>query len=106
MIKILVDEAYAFDYLSIQEVKKSSQELETAWNIKCQVGSDIFNKVVSSSEYLNLYNANLELFGCVERARYGEITAKELDDANMKRHYAKQALQQVFFSNELTETKT
>lgn len=106
MITIPVDEAYAFDYLSIQEVKKSSLVLAVAYHVKCQVGSSKFNTVIASQEYKDLYTANLNLFDCVERARYGTISARELDEANMQRHYAKQAVQKAHFDNELTELKT
>jgi hypothetical protein len=35
----------------------------------------------------------------VEKARYGNITAKEVDDLNMKRFYCKKNLQKKFFPN-------
>lgn len=106
MITIPVDEAYGFDYLSIQQVKKSDTEMQIAFHLKGQVGSILFNKIMQSKEYSDLYDANLNLFNCVEQARYGIISAKELDDANMQRHYAKKALQKAFFTEELTELKT
>ena len=47
------------------------------------------------------------VFDAVERARYkNDITAKEVDDANMERHYAKITLQNKFFSKGITEFKT
>ena len=106
MIKILVDEAYAFDYLSILEVKNSELRNEIAAMIAKQVGVMKTMNVYASEEYDRLFETNKTLFDCVERARYGTITAKELDEANMQRHYAKQALQKRFFQNDLTETKT
>lgn len=106
MIKILVDEAYAFDYLSILEVKDSELRDRVAAHIAKQIGVMKTMNIYASDEYDQLYNANKALFDCVERARYGTITAKELDEANMERHKAKQALQAEFFQTQLTETKT
>ena len=40
--------------------------------------------------------AELETFDAVERARYGEISAKEVDDCNMLRYNAKINLQKAF----------
>ena len=49
---------------------------------------------------------NQKTFDAVEKARYGEISAKEVDSANMERYYAKVNLQNKFFSNKVTEQKT
>lgn len=104
MITILVDEAYAFDYLSILVVKKSDLYNTIYEHLSSQIKS--FDLILDSEEYKNMIKANQLVFDCVDRARYGSISAKELDDANMQRHYAKQQLQLKFFNNSLTELKT
>ena len=48
----------------------------------------------------------METFDAVEKARYGSISAKEVDELNMKRYYSKVALQKKFFSSEILEQKT
>lgn len=105
MITILVDEAYAFDYLAILIVKKSPIRSTISEHISNQL-SDKFNEIILSKEFADMIKANQTVFDCVERARYGDISAKELDTANMQRHYAKIALQNKFFNTNLTESKT
>ena len=106
MITLPVDEAYAFDYLAILKVKESPLYEQMASNVAEQVGEILFTKIVTSPEYSSLIDANRRVFEQVERARYGFTTAKQLDNANMDRHVAKQALQKTFFHTELTEIKT
>jgi hypothetical protein len=112
MINLSVDEAYAFDYLSILHVKKElNSKLTLTWeacfsHIEKQVSSDLMNKVVNSDEYKNMIEANQITFNAVEKARYGSITAKEVDEANMLRYKRKLELQARFFNNKLTEIKT
>jgi hypothetical protein len=112
MITLLVDEAYAFDYLSILHVKKSiNQQVESSWKecfdyIKNQIGENMMQKIINSKEYHGMIEANQITFDAVEKARYGEITAKEVDDTNMLRYQRKLELQAKFFNNILTEVKT
>ena len=113
MINLLVDEAYAFDYLSILDIKKTinSQNqkmyLDCFDNLKKQIDEKIFLQIISSKEYVDLLLTNKEVFDAVEQARYGNISAKEVDQKNMKRYYAKQRLQNKFFNNHpITEFKT
>lgn len=112
MINICVDEAYAFDYLSILEIKKNrSEQAMQSWHncfnyLKAQLPSNLFTLVINSSEYRNMVLINQKTFDAVEKARYGNITAKEVDDANMERHHTKIALQNKFFVNKITEHKT
>ena len=65
-----------------------------------------FLTIISSDEYSNLLEANKITFDAVEKARYGDITAKEVDDANLLRHKRKTELQSKFFNYKLTEYKT
>ena len=113
MINLLVDEAYAFDYLSILEIKNNKNEqAQKLWlncynYIKIQVGEDLFIQIINSKEYQNMLEINKMTFEAVEKARYGTgITAKEVDDANMQRHHAKINLQNKFFIKKITEYKT
>ena len=110
------DEASAFDYLAILEVKVDKFQMKAGWNsyrecfenIRNELDYNLFTKILDSSEYKALYDANILTFDLVEKARHGkeeDVTAKEVDDANFKRYYAKQALQKKFFGQELKEFK-
>jgi hypothetical protein len=113
MINLKVDEAYAFDYLSILDIKKSlNKDCHNAWQ-KCfdyiqeQIDENRMNEIIQSDEYKNMVDTNKLTFDAVEKARYGKgITAKEVDDINMVRHKRKLELQKKFFDNILTEYKT
>lgn len=114
MISLLVDECYAFDYLCILEIKKNINEEKNvrSWKecfdyLKLQL-KEKFDLVISSEEYNELYHANLLTFDRVEKVRTGkQISAKEIDDANMLRYEKKVNLQKKFFpNNELREIKT
>lgn len=103
MILIPVDEGYAYDVLAICKVKilknlKNAEENYRSINesLNKQL-NECHIRILQSEEYVNLINANLETFEAVEKARYGEISAKEVDDLNMKRFYCKQKLQKKFF---------
>ncbi len=118
MIKLEVPEAFAFDYLSILEIKasmdlgntyKDNQSINCYLQIESELGSDLIREILDSDEYRKLSYTNAAMFDAVEKARYGkdgEINPKEWDILNMNRHKAKQDLQRKFFNNELTETKT
>ena len=112
MINIHVDEGYAFDFLSILEIKKnksiqSMKNWESCFDyLKAQLPNDIFNLLINSQEYSAMIAINKKTFDAVEQARYGQITAKEVDNVNMERYYAKINLQNKFFSNKTTEEKT
>lgn len=109
MLTLIVDEAYAFDYLAILRIKVSPLAIDIATHLESQLGAELFNRIMDSAEFRDVYAANLRVFDAVDRARYGAtnaITANELDSVNMGRHHAKRALQQAFFDNDLTEKKT
>ena len=115
MISILVDEGYAYDYLSILTVKskKINTEKTLAAKNSCnehildQVGEQKHLEILYSKEFEDLFNVNFETFDAVEKARYGEISAKEVDDLNMKRYNCKVALQSKFFpALEMSELKS
>jgi len=103
MIKLLVDEGYAFDYLAILEVKKNNNPEQSEVWMSCssylssQFPQSIWHVLISSEEYRKMVEVNQKTFNAVEKARYGEITAKEVDECNMQRFEAKQAFRNKFF---------
>jgi hypothetical protein len=112
MINLLVDEAYAFDYLSILHIKKNiNQQVEPYWKecldyIKEQIGEIAMQEIINSKEYHEMIDANKITFDAVEKARYGSITAKEVDEANMLRYNKKQKLQKKYFNTKIKEFKS
>jgi hypothetical protein len=112
MINLEVDEAYAFDYLSILQVKNNlfPSECKMAAFEKCSSflkgQLENYDLIIGSEEYKNLYEINKVTFDLVDQVRNNiPITAKSVDDANMERYYCKLALQKKHFSNELVEQK-
>lgn len=113
MINLQVDEAYAFDYLAILEVKKNlhpSENKQKAFtDCKNYLSSQVLNfeKIFNSNEYKNLYIINKQTFELIDLVRNNSknITAKQVDDINMERFYKKQELQKAFFSSQLIEEK-
>ncbi len=109
---ILVDWAYAFDYLSILEVKSEKLEGQSLPVSYCanhlieQLNAKRFETIHASPEYQALFAANLAVYEGVEKARYASIEAKEVDDLNMARQKAKAALQKAFWGDTLTEVKS
>jgi hypothetical protein len=116
MIDLPVDEAYAFDYLSILYIKLTQTNsikkiksiiLLCEQKIKNQIGDNLWETITSSKEFKNMILVNQEVFAAVEKARYGQISAKEVDLYNMKRFIAKNELQKKFFPNQdITEWKS
>lgn len=112
MIKIPVDEGYAYDYLAILEVKLVRLEKGKDYysvffdELAHQVGKEKNATIIQSPEYQACVAANLKTFDVVELARYGTVTAKEVDDCNMERYNAKVALQKKFFNSNIVEVKS
>ena len=113
MIKLLVDESYAFDYLSILELKsnmdpesieKKNNYLSCLVYLRDQLGSFI-DTILNSNEYQECYEANKETFLAVDSAKKDIVKASYVDRCNYRRHVAKQDLQKKLFNNEITETK-
>lgn len=111
MISLNVDEAYAFDYLSILEVKKRKNPLITNdWskcyvNLQTQFDSEKWFSMINSQEYNNMINANELTFDAVDKAKNDEVTARHVDYCNYQRHIAKQNFQKKFFNSNLSEVK-
>lgn len=111
MISLNVDEAYAFDYLSILEVKKQkSFSAVEAWSKCCvhlqtQFDSEKWFSIINSEEYENMIKANELTFIAVDKAKNNEVTAQHVDYCNYQRHVAKQNFQKKFFTSDLSELK-
>ena len=113
MLNLPVDPSYAFDYLSILYLKEEINPSIVSLRMHCekclesQINPQLWEQIISSEEFQSLIDTNREVFRAVELARYGDISAKEVDDKNMSRFYAKKRLQDKFFpNNPLTEWKT
>lgn len=112
MIKIPVDEGYAYDFLAILEVKMVKMNKGKDYylvffeELAFQVGREKHSKIIQSPEYQECILANQETFDAVESARYGQVSAKQVDDCNMRRYNAKIALQKRFFGGDVVEIKS
>jgi hypothetical protein len=111
MIKINVDEAYAFDYYSILELKYKNGYIaenlleQTKNDLYDSVGIELTDIILKSIEYKNLFNSNQITFDAVDKAKTDEVSASYVDKCNYKRMLAKKDLQNKFFNNQLSETK-
>lgn len=120
MVKISVDEGYAFDILSIFQVKIDNctdvnkiKISEKAFNIlyselKDQLGSDKILKIINSEEYRDLYRENKKTFLLVDQIRASNEVSlgKDIDKNNLSRFECKRKLQNKFFDSQMLETKT
>jgi hypothetical protein len=104
MINLLVDEGYAFDYLSILEIKANKNGDKTAYNyckenLISQVGLYEFLEMESSQEYKELLEANLNTFNLVDAVKTNPCLGTDVDKSNYERFLKKQALQKKFFDS-------
>lgn len=107
-----VDEAYAFDYLSILMTKNKKRGLDplekpaAAYISSFKSQKENTQEVLDSEEFDNLLKANEEVFELVDLAKEDRVSAKKVERGNMKRYLAKKALQERFYPNEdITEIK-
>ena len=113
MINLLVDEAYALDYLAILYVKQqkspSVDKIETYTTCYRLLSQQLcnFSEIINSVEYKNLVNSNKYTFELIDKLRKNQtVSAKEIDDANIDRYTQKVNLQKEFFPNSpIKETK-
>ncbi len=120
MIKIEIQEAEAFDRLSILQVKlnknlddlslkdelsKKIEDLEHCINI--YIGYDLAKQVYSSFAYQWLYNINNKLFSMMDHKNpnLNDYTVDNIIIENLNRFAAKQKLQEEFFNNKYQEIK-
>jgi predicted transcriptional regulator len=113
MIHIEVDEAYAFDFLSILEIKKKNSEKDInnftriSNSISDQIGKELFDIIIKSSYYQSLLCTNKRIYDTIDLLRSNsiELDAKVIDDANTERFKFKKQLQSEFFNSDLVESK-
>lgn len=114
MLNLIVDESYAFDYLSILKVKSiklndslSKYNYSTCEiSIQNQLGINKYNEIIDSCEYKNILNINFILFDLISNIRIYNVSPDTIDTHNHLRHIYKSKLQSKFFINSLTEQKT
>ena len=120
MVTISVDEGYAFDILSIFEVKMTQctdsdkkQRSEHGYNVLYtelveQIGIDRVHEILNSVEYHQLLRENVKTFQLVDliRASNEVSVGKDIDLTNLSRFEAKCKLQSKFFNTSMVETKT
>lgn len=113
MIKLCVDESYAFEYYCILLVKYQklylpeliSQIKIQKQNLISQIGEPMFNAVCSSDEFKKMIETNIFTFDMVDKAKENLVKASEVDKCSLMRKQAKDALQEKFFSSHNLETK-
>jgi hypothetical protein len=112
MISLLVDEAYAFDYLSILFIKKDfSEKNNKNWSIcynylKNQINNnELWNTIIESDEFNEMVKSNKITFDAVDKAKNDQVTAQYVDKCNYRRYIAKQNFQKKFFDSSLLEQK-
>lgn len=117
MIHLTHSEAFAYDLLSIADIKYVKTKAETAWSnfatlrdeIVAQIGDEKHRNVVDSPEYEQLYRVNHEMYVRIDELKargeqFGD--ARYIDDRVYQRYLAKQALQKAHFPEQpLTEQK-
>lgn len=113
MITIRVDEAYAFDFLSILDVKRfyisSVQILYEDYysEIQDQVDQSVFLNVINSLEYQELVCVNRKIYDTLELLRKGVSTeASVIDNLNTKRYELKTSIQHKYFNSAVSEQKS
>lgn len=116
MIKISIDEGFAFDVLSISQVKleKCNNSLLKKLNdnfeklkseISNEIGEDKLLSILGSEEYQSLKDANQYVFELVDKTKLDNGLAREVDESNYNRYLKKINLQRKFFNNPVTEVK-
>ena len=113
-INLLVDAAYAFDYISILNIKYIEKPTEENKSnlIQCEMditnsidNIDLIDNIFKSKEYTDLWNSNKKVFDLVSLAKNNLCLASEVDSANYSRYLCKKALQEKFFCSSISEVK-
>lgn len=111
MVNLLVDEAFAFDYLAILKLKADKGYIDKKSikrnfdHLKQQIGEKLFNTIIESDQFKKLYDANSVTFDAVDAAKEDKLLASEVDKTNFFRMLAKTELQKHFFNTDLQEVK-
>jgi hypothetical protein len=120
MVEIHVDEAYAFDILSIYDVKirncTDPNKVDTSkdayiklyLDMSKSIGINRMIDIIRSDEYTHLRDANEKTYYLVDKIRASDEVSigKDIDKTNMERFFCKKKLQEKFFDGKLTEVKT
>lgn len=85
--------------------KNISNFQNLAAEIKEYIGVKLFDEIMHSDEYRELYAANLHTFNKVNEAQKSTGLAKEVDESNKNRFFKKNLLQQKFFGSQVKEIK-
>lgn len=113
-MKVTLPEAYIFDILSIYQVKiakSPNNELNQANfenllnEISAEIGKEKTSTILNSTEYNDLFIANLETFDLVDAVKTNPCLGMEVDASNYRRFLAKSALQKKWFESDYGETK-
>lgn len=115
MISILVDESFAFDLISISEIKliKSNKKNKILKNniqrlkteVIKQIGIKKFTKVYNSSYYKKLLDINTDIFNLVELDLKNHKKQLKITIKNIERYNLKKQIQNKFFQKGMTEVK-
>lgn len=113
MINLRVSEAYAFDYLSILQIKCEMDPQKNFGNFAACVTNMIdeiddnvlWSTIMDSVEYKKLYEVNKKTFEAVDDAKEDGVKASYVDKCNYERYLAKIALQERFFPEEEIKEK-
>lgn len=117
MIKIEIPEAEAFDRINIltvkinQSVGPNHENLKEQYKslvleMKEQIDGKLFDKILESNEWRNLYNKNAEIFKLVDESQKIRMgLAYDTYNANLDRFNWKNKIQEVFFGGKVKEIK-
>jgi hypothetical protein len=107
-----VSESYAMDFLAILRIKSHQTKTEESQRLfdECYLslleqGGENFLAAYRSDLYLDLIQANLDVFNMVNQIKKGGIDARVVDELNYERYLAKQAIQDKFFGGGKSEEK-
>lgn len=107
MIRLDVDEGFAFDILSINTIKYAKNIIDhTRYrkvrdNLEQELGYMKFIEVLDSQEYKELMEANLHTFSLVDLAKEDKVLASEVHGGNDWRFRCKTKIMKKFFPHEL-----
>ena len=113
-VRVTVSTAYAFDMLSIYGIKARKTGDYASFQLMCdeietQLGAETCVTILESEEFRTLASANQKVFDLIDLIKQRVPTgddATAIDQGNLERFKAKQALQAKFFPDlPLTEVK-
>jgi hypothetical protein len=107
-----VSESFALDFLSILRIKSLQTKTEESQRLfdECYLylkeqGGETFLAAYRSDLYLELLQANLDVFRMVDKIKKGGVDALVVDGLNWNRFLAKQKIQDKFFGGGSAEIK-